>query len=255
MFGQDNIHKKKAMAKQVHEGHRERMRARIRNGGISNLEEHEILEYILYAFVPRKDTNEIAHALIDKFGSLAGVLNADEKRLAEVAGMTQNASLFIACLPEILRCYMLSCEKERQSLKGRGDIRKFLGNKLYGLREEELYAIALDSRSGIIDARNLAKGSADAVELNVRAVVDFALKNKASSIIVAHNHPSGNPAPSQKDIDITQELYGTLSALGISLLDHYIFSGTKYYSFEENGMLEKIKHIKNCLKEGINFYE
>lgn len=132
----------------------------------------------LYAFVPRKDTNEIAHALIDKFGSLAGVLNADEKRLSEVAGMTQNASLFIACLPEILRRYMQDCEGEKQTLKGRGEIRKFLGNKFYGLREEELYAIALDSRDGLIDARCLAKGSADAVELNVRAIVDFALKTK-----------------------------------------------------------------------------
>lgn len=89
------------------------MRARIRKSGIATLEEHEILEYLLYAFVPRKDTNEIAHALIDKFGSLAGVLNADEKRLNEIAGMTQNASLFFACLPEILRRYMQDCEGEK----------------------------------------------------------------------------------------------------------------------------------------------
>lgn len=243
------------MQKQVHDGHRDRMRERIRRSGLASLQDHEILEYVLYAFVPRKDTNEIAHSLIDKFGSISGVLNADEKRLAEVNGMTANAALFIASLSEIFRRYIQDLGRTKDTLKGKGEIRKYLGAKLYGLREEELYVVALDARDGVIDARNIANGSADAVELNVRKVVDFALRNKASGIIIAHNHPSGNPTPSQRDVDITQETYSTLSALGIGLLDHFIFSGASFYSFEEKGLLDKIKTAKNCLKEGINFYE
>lgn len=94
-------------AKRVHDGHRDRMRERIRRSGLSTLQEHEMLEYILYAFVPRKDTNEIAHALIDRFGSFAGVLNADEKRLAEIAGMTENAALFLCNLPDVFRAYRI----------------------------------------------------------------------------------------------------------------------------------------------------
>lgn len=243
------------MATRVHDGHRERMRERIRNSGLSSLQEHEILEYILYAFVPRKDTNEIAHSLIERFGSFSGVLNADEKSLSHVFGMTANASLFISALPEIFRRYMQDNEKSRKSLKGRGVARAYIGTQLYGKRQEQVYAVALDAHDGIINSRFLSSGSADAVELNVRAVVDFALSNNASNLIIAHNHPSGSVSPSQKDLDVTREVLDTLSALGITLEDHLIFAGKDYYSFEENGLLERMKTAKNCLKEGITFYE
>lgn len=243
------------MTKQVHDGHRERMRDRIRRSDLSALQDHEILEYILYAFVPRKDTNEIAHALIERFGSFSGVLNADESALREVDGMTANASLFISVLPDVFRKYVEDNDKARQSLKGRGVARDFVGNKLYGKRVEQVFAVALDAHDGVINSRLLSSGSADAVELKVRAVVDFALKNHASNILIAHNHPSGNISPSQKDVEVTREVFDTLSALGITLEDHLIFSGKDYYSFEENGLLEKIKTANNCLKEGITFYE
>ncbi len=243
------------MAKRVHDGHRERMRERIRNSGLVALQDHEILEYILYAFVPRKDTNEIAHSLIERFGSFAGVLNADEKSLSAVCGMTANASLFISQLPDVFRKYMQDNEKERLNLKGRGVARSYIGSVLYGKRQEEVYAVALDAHDGVINSRFLSSGSGDAVELSVRAVVDFALSNTASSIIIAHNHPSGSVSPSQRDLDVTREVYDTLSALGITLEDHLIFAGKEYYSFEENGLLERMKTAKNCLKEGITFYE
>ncbi len=231
------------------------MRERIRKSGLSSLEEHEILEYLLYAFVPRKDTNEIAHALIDKFGSLAGVLNADEKRLCDVCGMTENASLFLSCLPDVFRAYLDDMDKRKPSLKGRGTARAFMGNRLYGVREEQVLVAGLDAHDNLLDCQKLASGSGDAVELSVRAVVDFALKCRASSVLVAHNHPSGNPAPSSRDVEMTQELYMTLSSVGVTLQDHLIFCASEYYSFDEQGMLDKIKNAKNCLKEGIYFYE
>lgn len=171
------------------------MRERIRRSGLSTLQEHEMLEYILYAFVPRKDTNEIAHALIDRFGSFAGVLNADEKRLAEIAGMTENAALFLCNLPDVFRAYIDDLDKQKPALKGRGVARTFMGNRLYGVKEEQLHVAALDAHDNLICCRCIAKGSGDAVELSVRAIVDFALNNKASSLLVAHNHPSGNVNP------------------------------------------------------------
>lgn len=179
----------------VHDGHRARMRDRIRKGGIGSFQQHEILEYLLFSFVPRKDTNEIAHALIDRFSSLSGVLNASEEDLAKVSGMTQNAALFLATLPDVFRAYVDGVNNDsssRQDLSGRG---------------------------------------------------------------IAHNHPSGNLLPSQKDVNMTQEAMSTLSGIGVELQDHLIFSGSEYYSFEERGTIDKIKNLQEGLKEGIAFYE
>lgn len=224
------------------------MRERIRRSGLSTLQEHEMLEYILYAFVPRKDTNEIAHALIDRFGSFAGVLNADEKRLAEIAGMTENAALFLCNLPDVFRAYIDDLDKQKPVLKGRGAARTFMGNRLYGVKEEQLHVAALDAHDNLICCRCIAKGSGDAVELSVRAIVDFALNNKASSLLVAHNHPSGNVNPSQKDVEMTKELYITLSSVGVELEDHFIFCGSEYYSFEEQREVGQNKKRKELFE-------
>ncbi len=113
----------------VHDGHRARMRDKIRKGGLGSFQQHEILEYLLFSFVPRKDTNEIAHALIDKFSSLSGVLNASEEDLEKVSGMTQNAALFLATLPDVFRAYVDGVNSDganRQDLSGRGKARNFM---------------------------------------------------------------------------------------------------------------------------------
>lgn len=243
------------MDKRVHDGHRQRMRERISQSGLSTLQPHEVLEYLLYPFVPRKDTNEIAHSLIDKFGTLAGVFNSDAKRLKEVNGMTENAALFLSSLPDVIRLYISEMNMPRISLKGRGVARNFMGSKLFGVREENLLVAALDAHDQLILCDKLATGSGDSVSLNVRAVVDFALANKASSVLIAHNHPSGKPKPSQSDVDMTMELYIALSSVRVNLQDHIIFCDNQYYSFEENGLLQRIKNANSCLKEGIMFYE
>lgn len=241
----------------VHDGHRERMRERIRKSGLSSLAEHEILEYLLFSFVPRKDTNEIAHALIKEFGSLTAVLSADEEHLRKVSGMTDNASLFLCNLPDVFRVYADGIEEDinRQDLSSRARARSFLGTKLYGLREEHVLICALDVHDKLIKCESLSKGSGNAVALDVRAVVDFALKTRACNIILAHNHPGGSVNPSQADIDLTREIMLTLSGVGVDLRDHFVFCAGEYYSFDEHGLIEKFKTIQNGLKEGIRYYE
>lgn len=243
------------MGEQVHDGHRQRMRERIIKSGISTLQDHEVLEYLLYSFIPRKDTNEIAHALINKFGSLAGVLNANEANLSQVSGMTKNASLFLSSLPDVFRAYISNMNSAKVSLKGRGIARDFMGGKLYGAREENVLVAALDAQDQLIHCEKLATGSGNSVALNVRAVVNFALSHNACSVLIAHNHPSGNLQPSQNDIDMTKELFMTLSGVGITLQDHFIFCDNQYYSFEEQGKLQKIKNANKNLKEGMMYYE
>lgn len=241
----------------VHDGHRNRMRNRIRKSGLSSLAEHEILEYLLFAFVPRKDTNEIAHALIGEFGSLSRVLSADEESLRKVPGMTDNASLFLASLPDVFRVYVngVDGEAERVDMSSRAKARTYLGTILYGLKSEQVCVAGLDAHDKLIKCATLSTGSGNAVALDVRAVMDFALKTGACSIILAHNHPSGNVNPSQADYELTRELFFTLSGVGISVRDHFIFCGSSYYSFDENGLIEKIKNIQNGLKEGMLYYD
>lgn len=239
----------------LHDGHRQRMRERILQSGLQGLQQHEVLEYLLFSFIPRKDTNEIAHLLIDKFGSLSGVLNASAARLKEVKGMTESAAIFLSSLPDVFRIYVTQTTNPRTSLKGRGAARSYMGNMLFGVREENLLVAALDSRDQLILCEKMAIGSGDAVLLNVRRIVDFALSNKASSILIAHNHPSGKCTPSQSDFDMTTELFIALSSVGVKLQDHFVFCDNEYFSFEEHGLIQKINRANDCLKEGIMFYE
>lgn len=232
------------------------MRERIAAGGIASLQDHETLEFLLYAFIPRKDTNAIAHTLIDTFGSFSGVLNADAERLREVPGMTANAAIFLATLPEVFRKYLNATDNKRVSLKGRGAARKYMGNRLYGASVEQTFVAALDAQDQLIVCDSLSSGSGNSVGLSVRDVVDFALRHKASSIILAHNHPSGNTEPSQQDYDLTLEILSTLNSVGVTLQDHFVFCGTSYYSFEEQGKLEAMRKIKQLsMKEGFIYYE
>lgn len=240
--------------KGIHEGHRQRMRARIEKSGIDSLQPHEVLEYLLYPFVPYKDTNEMAHALISQFGSISGVLNASAKRLKEVKGVTENAALFLSILPDVFRHYITELNTPKQSLQGRGVARRFLCSRLYGVKEEQLVVCALDAHDGLLYCDNIAKGSGNSVVMNIREIVDIALTHKASSIIIAHNHPSGQVKPSQNDVDMTLELHIALSSVQVTLQDHFIFSGDNYFSFEENGLLKRIKTVNNSLKEGIMYY-
>ena len=235
------------------------MRERILKNGISSLQDHEILEYLLFAFIPRKNTNDIAHALIKKFGSISGVLNADVAVLAEVDGMTKNAAVFLASLPEVLRVYLKDVDRAKVSLSGRGIVREFLGAELYGLPYEQVVAVALDSKDQLIACEKLASGDGSGVKIGVRDIVNFALKHKATSIAIAHNHPSGKLNPSQADVDLTTEAYVTLKNIDVTLQDHFIFSGSNFFSFMDSGRMSKIASVQQTitksLKEGIMIYD
>ncbi len=240
----------------VHDGHRDRMREKIQSGGVELLNDHEILEFLLFTFIPRKDTNEIAHNLLAQFENLEGVFTADYERLAEVNGMTQNAALFLSMMPEVFRRYVKTNQAKRKHLQGKGEIRDYLFAKFYGAKKEMFYVLALDAHEQVIKGDNIKGDSADNVQVSVRRVVDFALKNRATSILIAHNHPSGNLEPSQNDFAITRDIAWTLDSVGISLLDHYIFNASEYYSFEEDGVLKNIYKEKDLsLKDGVIFYE
>ncbi|MDE7373497.1 MAG: hypothetical protein K2N18_05480, partial [Clostridia bacterium] len=234
------------MAEQLHTGHRGRMRERIENNGIGELQEHEVLEYLLYSFVPRKDTNELAHRLLDEFGSLCDVMNADPEHLRKVKGMTENASLFISVMPEIFREYVVCAKhkKEKIVLDSPSKVREQMGSYFVGLNEERVYAVALDVKERIISEKVWTSKKRDKVSVEPQDILEFAQRSKAKTVIVAHNHPSGSVYPSFDDIELTEKIRDVLKLTGYNLRDNLIFNDRgEYYSFKEKRHLGNAENV------------
>ena len=224
-----------------HQGHRERLRDRVRKEGLKNFQDYQVLEYVLTFAIPYKDTNEIAHRLISKFGSFYGVLEADEEELAQVKGMGQASAHFVANLRNIFHYY----EANRANIVSKiltpanayGYVRPFLMNKLV----EEMYVICLTPKNKIVAMEKISEGTNNEANVSIRLIVEKMNKAKVSSIIVAHNHPKGKATPSASDDKFTRALTTTLAITGCHLLDHIIIGEGKreYYSYRENALIDE----------------
>lgn len=241
------------MSDGMHTDHRQRMRNRIMNAGIAKLEPHEVLEYLLYAFIPRKDTNGIAHTLIKEFGSLPAVFNASPEHLRKVPGMTDNASLFISVFADIARKYVVLAQSaEKKVLSTPAAVSDYLGKQFIGLNEERVYAVALDNAYRVISQKDWTNNNPASVDINPKDIVVFAQACKAVSVIIAHNHPGGIVTPSQEDIDLTRDIYFALDIMGFELNDHMIFNDkNNCYSFQQNGYIAIWQKELKDFKEGL----
>ncbi len=239
------------MSQHLHDGHRQRMRERVKNGDFKNFQPHEILEYLLFSFIPRKDTNALAHELIKKFGSFNAVLNSDYMRLRDVPGMTENAALFLSSLPVVFRKYLVGLKDPKTGLSGRGVVKEYMCGLCMGLPEEHAFAVGLDVHDNVLDIAEFTSGLSDSVEMRIRDVVDFAMARRASSVIVAHNHPSRVANPSIEDVAFTQNLHYALAMVDIKLLDHFVFSNEESYSFDSSGIMKEISDRTTNLKQGV----
>lgn len=232
-----------------HDGHRDRVRDKIVAGGGSYFHDHEMLEYILYAFIPRRDTNPIAHELMESFGSFSAVLDADYERLMAVKGMTRNAAIFISAMPDINRRYQLKNTNVKQIKLGNyKEVHEYLLARMGSLTKEEIHVLCKNSAGYLSHVEVLAKGSINQVNLFCRELVDIAIKHKAVGIIMVHNHPTKVCTPSQSDINTTSQAAVALSAAGIRLDDHIIVAGNETYSFRLKGLLDNITNGSVTIK-------
>jgi DNA repair protein RadC len=225
-----------------HSGHRERLRDRVRKEGLKNFQDYQVLEYVLTFAIPYKDTNEIAHRLINKFGSFYGVLEADEEDLALVKGMGQASAHFVANLRNIFHYYEFDRSKTVSKVIGPGGaykyIKPFLSNKLV----EEMYVVCLTPKSKIVSVEKISEGTVNEANVNIRLIVDKMTKAKVSNIFIAHNHPKGKSTPSASDDKFTKALVTMLEISGSHMLDHIIIGeGNDYYSYRENHMIDEYK--------------
>lgn len=221
----------------IHEGHRNRLKARYRDHGLDNFNDVNVLELLLFYAIPRKDTNELAHALLDHFGSLDRIFEASVPELEEVPGIGENTALLITLVPQITRRYLMAKGNCICSITSSAEAGKYLVPRLMFEKEEKLLLLCLDAKKSVISCVSLGSGVINAVDVNVRKVVENAVRNRASSVILAHNHPSGVALPSREDERITREIASALKLVGIPLDDHIIVAGDDYVSFADSGLI------------------
>ncbi|MBQ4100857.1 MAG: RadC family protein [Oscillospiraceae bacterium] len=218
------------MTKNYHDGHRKRLKQRFINEGIEQFQQHEVLELLLFFVIPRKDTNLIAHKLIDKFGDLAGVFDASYEELIKVEGVGQATAVFIKAIPAFSMAYLDTKHKEGIILNTIEKTGKYLLPKFIGKTNEVVYLICLDSKGKVLKSKTIIEGSVNASQVSIRIIAEEALSCGAVSVVLAHNHPSGLAIPSETDIKTTGEISKALKMLGIKLLDHIIVADNDYIS-------------------------
>lgn len=219
-------------------GHRSRLRQKLAKQGLDGFLPHEVLELLLTYAIPRKDTKPLAWALLKKFGSLTAVLDADEKQLCEVDGIGPNAAQFLHLVREVVKSYSLTQVKEAPALNSPQQVLAYCKASLSNRRVECLEVLCLSIRGTLISTQILATGSLGTVMISPRQVIECALKANAKSVILVHNHPSGDAHPSQEDINLTHTIINAASYFDIKIADHIVIGkGGGYFSFRAEGII------------------
>lgn len=223
----------------AHEGHRERLKNRFLAEGLEHFEPHTVLELLLFYSVPRKDTNELAHSLLGHFGTLVGVLNASPEELMQVEGITLSSATHLHLIAALARRYYSETLATPPPDAERPDKMRHLGEKLIakcaGLTEENLFVICLDNSLRELCFECISTGTPDSIQMLTRQIVELAIKFHAPSVVIAHNHPGGIAIPSRADVSSTLALKKSLSAISITLLDHFVVAGDDYVSMAQSG--------------------
>lgn len=221
----------------VHDGHRQRKKEQFRMHGLDAFADHEVLELLLYYAIPRRDTNPVAHRLMERFGSLDGVFSATVEELEEVEGMGKNAATLLALWMPLYRRVRTKPKAKETVLNSTEQAGQYFMDLFFGMRREELYEACLDAKGKLLACCRIAEGGVDAVNISTRRLVENALKCGASAVILAHNHPSGIALPSPDDNTTTLAVWDALRAVGIPLIDHIIVADEDYVSLHDNGLL------------------
>ncbi len=221
----------------MHDGHRQRLRKRYLQSNLLGFDDLAILELLLCFAIPRRDTNPIAHHLLDRFGSLAAVLEATPEELQQVEGVGESAAVLLTLVPAVARRHMEQRAQIHEPLRTTGQLAAYLAPRFFGERDEVVWLLCLDARLRPLDCRLLFRGSVNSSAISVRKIVEVAMGCGASSVVLAHNHTSGLAVASREDERTTQRLKAALDAVDILLADHIIIAGDDYVSMAASGCL------------------
>ena len=219
----------------VHDGHR----ARLKKAFLERPDmfwDHQLLELLLFYAVPRRDTNPLAHALLDRFGSLSGVLDATAEELAKVEGVGESAIVLLKAAKERSGRYLTSRTSPGEPVTNTQEAFRQLRSYFFGARNERVCLLCMDGKGKNLGIRVVAEGNVNAAPITIRSVVENALALNATHVVVAHNHISGVALPSEADIATTVRLYQVLESVDITLVDHLIFSDDDMVSMRKSGV-------------------
>ncbi|NEI94539.1 DNA repair protein RadC [Rhizobium leguminosarum] len=222
-----------SLAGQEHyHGHRERLRDRFREQGDAALADYEILELLLFRLIPRRDTKPIAKALIERFGSLAGVFGAPQALLMEVKGVGEAVALDLKLISTVAHRTLKSELRTTQVLSSWSSVIQYCHAAMAHETREQFRILFLDKRNVLIADEVQGRGTVDHTPVYPREVVKRALELSATAMVLVHNHPSGDPTPSRADIDMTKVIIDAAKALDITVHDHIIIGKDGHVSLK-----------------------
>ncbi len=237
---QGNFHVTR-IGEQNHANHRERMRKRLLEHREHTIFDHELLEMLLYACMPRKDTNPLAHRLLNQFGSLHKVLGADIRELLEVEGMGENAALHLHLVfISMCRCQMslITGADVRKAVRTPSEMGSFFVVRMRKYVEETVVVACLDAKCHIKTCRELCTGTPTATDVQAYQIAQMAMECHAATVVLAHNHPDGSCMPSAADLRTTVALREKLLGVGVDLVEHVVVGENRYMLLSDLGVFE-----------------
>ena len=223
------------MAASIHKGHRERLKQRFLEEGLDNFTDIQVLELLLFYAIPQKDTNPIAHALLDRFGSLSRVLEAEVEDLKKVPGISDHSATLLALVTELARYYQVDSSQRVEVLTTLDACGAYLVPRFFGRSKETVFLLCLDAKCKVLCCREVGEGSVNSASISVRKIVETALNANATTVVLAHNHPSGVALPSGEDVQTTRRIAAALAAVEVHLADHVVVADGDYISMVQSG--------------------
>ena len=218
-------------------GHRERLRQRVLEGDGGHFKDYELLELMLYAFIPRVDTKPIAKELLARFGTVSGVLAAPPERLMEVKGVGETAASYIRAASLLLKHAAADQIADRPVISNWAALLNYVKLALRHEKSEQARVLYLDRKNKLIADEIAGRGTVDHAPIYPREIARRALELSASAVILVHNHPSGDPTPSRADIDLTREIEKALAPLEIRVHDHLVVGAKETISMKAKGLI------------------
>lgn len=233
----------KNIPQNLHKDHRKRVRQEFLSRGFDEkTPPHKVLELLLFYSIPRKDTNELAHEVLNRFGSLENVLDAEESELRSIDGISDSTIVLFQLVKHLIRTYRSKKVLNPKQPTTFDELHEFLYAKFLGLNKESFKVLTTNNRGEIISVDTLNDGDVSSVGVSIREIIEVVIKHNATGVMVAHNHPKGTAIPSGDDIDLTGKINKALSHIDVFFLDHLIVTDNDFVSMR---LSKEYQHLFN----------